>query len=794
MALLSLVPFLFAYVVVTRLLRERDRALHVPVTYALGLVLFLFGVNIGFHFTSLRLSVSLTLAAMVAAGTGLLLWRRSVHASSPRLGTLEAVFLVVFVSTVFFWTLFWHMKFSDDDFFPHSALMALYLRDIFPPRNPLYPEAPLFGHYGRDLTIAALSVLFRERFFEVQYVLTSLNQVGIGLLGYFLTRRYVRSAGAAACAVVLAFLAIHSFFRVGILAATGNNNSFAYLYLLLNGYLYLVALRRRDLASTLVCIVSVATYAIVYESHFGVLLVVFAVFPVVFSLRRYPWRPSSLGVAVTIVIASVAIALVQGGTLTDVARRHLVRPVATPGVDAPADVALTNQEVRIRFPKRHFRITSFEGSEYGLLSGKLVSEAGYSVTLLPVLGVVMVVIGCGWGIFLALVGVVSVLVPAVVDFGAFNGESFRFLFFAGVASTMLLGISMGLGLRWLGRRGYPTLWPALAVTTCVVVLSSAGLRRVGADFLEVAQHPETFYWHGEEWACHGTSRIVCDPLDARAAIGLRSLTKRGDTILTNVSNQAVTVPRKRKIRRDVVAHSIVSALSRSFVTGHGIRVSKERLMAMGVEYRESHGFRAIAFWHTVDVGLLRDMSVTHLLVDPARLPREAYERIKQERRLELIDRQEDARRHAVREVYRVHVADPPPAIAPAELSLVAVEAPAVSAPAAFHAVPFVVASPPGHTDGPLRIGYRVFYGALQMNVNDEIRHLTPLTMVGPGRWRGTMYLVAPYEPGTYAVELYALQAGGWGPLRRANESRPAFELTVSDPPRPAAAPTPDRPT
>jgi hypothetical protein len=457
-------------------------------------------------------------------------------------------------------------------------------------------------------------------------------------------------------------------------------------------------------------------------------------------------------------------------------------------------VALTNQEVRMGFPKRHFKITSFDGSEYGLLSGKLVAEAGYSVVLLPALAVLMVVIGCWWGIFLALVAVTALVVPAAVDFGAFNGESFRFLFFSGVGTTMLSGIALGLGLAWLRGRGYRTLWPALGVAAGVVLVSNAGLQRLGSDFLDVADHPQTYYWHGEEWACQGLSRTFCDPLDARAAIALRSITTKGDTILTNVSSQPPTVPHKRKTRRDVIAHSIVSALSRAFVTGHGVRVSKQRLLAMGVEYREPQGFRAIAFWNTVDVGLLRDMSVTHLLIDPARLPRHSHEKIKRERGLALVNTQQDPRRGAVREVYRVdgRQLSPPP---PAGLSLVAIQAPEVSPPATFHAVPFVVSAAPETVTRSITIGYRVFYGELQMNANDEIRHVTELAPVAPGRWQGTMYFVAPFEPGTYDVVLYTMEAGGWAPLRPPTGGRAAFVLTVSE--RPAssiAARASDRPS
>src|SRR5262249_38451657 len=164
----------------------------------------------------------------------------------------------------------------------------------------------------------------------------------------------------------------------------------------------------------------------------------------------------------------------------------------------------------------------------------------------------------------------------------------------------------GLGLQWLRRHRYQTLWPALAVTASVIVVSDASLRRVAWDFLEVARHPESYYWHGEEWACHG-AETFCDPLDASAAIRLRSLTTKGDVILTNVSSVPIAAP-KRQVRRDIRFHTILSALSQAFVTGHGIRVSQDGRVAMGLEYRKSQGFRAIAFWHTIDTSLLRDMS------------------------------------------------------------------------------------------------------------------------------------------------------------------------------------------
>jgi hypothetical protein len=89
------------------------------------------------------------------------------------------------------------MIWVDGDLFPHGPLMALYLRDIFPPRNPFHPELPYLGHYGRDLTISALSVPVRERFFLVQYVLTSVNQGVIVLLVYFVSADFCGASTSA---------------------------------------------------------------------------------------------------------------------------------------------------------------------------------------------------------------------------------------------------------------------------------------------------------------------------------------------------------------------------------------------------------------------------------------------------------------------------------------------------------------------------------------------------------------------------------------------------------------------
>jgi hypothetical protein len=186
-------------------------------------------VNLLFHFF-LKQSVWMALGLIAVVSVGLL-HLRSGRWSTLRLGKLEATVVIILMMTASFHSLFWQMKYSDEDFFPHAPIMAFFLRDIFPPRNPLYPEFSLQGHYGRDLTISALSLLFDGRFFQVQNITTALSQAALVCLLYFSSRRYLRSWRAAVLAVVLAFLAANDYLRYGLIDTFSNNNSFAYLFL-----------------------------------------------------------------------------------------------------------------------------------------------------------------------------------------------------------------------------------------------------------------------------------------------------------------------------------------------------------------------------------------------------------------------------------------------------------------------------------------------------------------------------------------------------------------------------------
>ena len=755
---LVVIPFAFGYLVATRVLRERQWQLFLPVAYALALTFFLCSVNVLFHFFSLAQSVGIALGLMAVISVGLLRLKAD-RCSTVRLGKFEASVIIILTMTACFFALFWQMKKSDNDFFPHAPIMAFFLRDIFPPRNPLYPEFSLQGHYGRDLVISALSVPFGGHFFQVQYITTALSQAALVCLIYFASRRYLRSWRAALLGVVLAFLGANEYMRRGLLDTFDNNNAFAYLFLFLNMYLYFVALTRRDVGSKLVSAVSLGTYAIVYETHYGVLLIAFSAWPFILLARRRRWQPRYIAITAFIVTASLAIAVLQGGTLSEVAMRQwagLKRPIAAA---SPADFALAEQHVSVRFPKSPIGITSSDGTEYSIFSRRLVTEGGRFVAFLPLVTLLMLILRRYWGVLVGVVSMLAIAVPASVDFGAFSGESFRFLFFAGVTGALVFGGSVGLGLDWLAGRGRVPVWAAIGVIGLLLLTCSKSTRVVLRDFWDVSHKGDDYFWSAEEWACRGITKDLCDPLDVTVATKLRSLSVPGDRLLTNTYLE--------RMPPTLLAHSIVSIFSGAFVDGHGIRISKDQVFAMSKEYMASAGFRAIAFWNTADLSILRDMRVKYLLVDPARLPPGIHAKLGTESRLELLDRESDTRSLQVREVYRVRLdARNYRQSLPLDLEIVSADFPSMMRPKRFYEIPFVLAVDSRSFDGQIEVGYRVWFGDLVMNAGDEVRHVVKMERSRAGQWVGKLFFVAPYDAGEYAVELYAVDAAGRHVLRR----------------------------
>lgn len=743
MFFLTLIPLFFGYVLATHVVCEREAHLRLPLAYALGLSCFLFGVNAFFHVLSLRTAVFLTLGLMVAASVAL--WRLKASAAVwPTLGRLEAAVIITLTLTAFFRALFWQMKHSDDDFFPHAPLMALYLRDVFPPRNPFYPDQPYLGHYGRDLSISALSVLWGERFFAVQYIVTALNHAMTVLLAYFASRRFLRSPRQALLVLALVFLGLNPLEGRGLLDVFSNNNTFVHLILLLNAYLFLSAIRYPRLGIALLSSMCLATYSIVYTTHHGVLVVAFLLLTLAVLVRSRRWRLFRFGTAGVVVATSLAISLAHGGTLSDVGRRYLFD--AKPRATDNQPPALVTQQVRITFPKGRLGFTAGNGTPYSLFSWRFAREAGFAAVLLPVSVPLLLFARRYWALLMGLVGTMAIFIPATVEFGAYENDTYRFLFLGSLGAAAALGATLGMGLDRVAVGGRIPAWGRLAATGLLLAFCWSSVAGTAWAFGDVARRPDQYFWRIADWACNGIHRDECDPVDASTAAAMRPMVASDQSILTNVYNEDDI---------DFVGQSVVGAFARAFVTGHGVKVRAPGVN-VGEQYKTPAGFRALAFWNTGAGELLDDLHADWLLVDPSRLSAKIQDALTANPQLELAVREQDLTRGGVRDVYRVKRR--PRSAAPhlpADLRLLSADLPPQMMQGSFAAVRFVVATRDPAFTGKMRVAGRVRVGAHTVNAGDWVGYVTEVTPAGPGRWSGTLLFVSPFERGKYTVEVTA---------------------------------------
>src|SRR5215471_21111408 len=134
------------------------------------------------------------------------------------------------------------------------------------------------------------------------------------------------------------------------------------------------------------------------------------------------WRLRYFTVTAGILLLSVALALVQGGTLTELPRRYLAGEKAD--VAKSVDERRMTHEIRIRIPKPGFTITSpFTAEEYPLWSWRLEEDGGMFISVLPLMALLMFWQRKPWGIVIAVLSVVAILIPAGIDFPGLNSES-----------------------------------------------------------------------------------------------------------------------------------------------------------------------------------------------------------------------------------------------------------------------------------------------------------------------------------------------------------------------------------
>jgi len=770
--LLTVIPLAWGYLLATRLLRESQRCLRWSLAYALGLLSFLAAVNALFHVLPLRPAVYLSLVLLLLGST-LLLRLPRLHSPPSPLGPVEGPVLALLALTAFFEALFWQMQWSDDDYFLHAPLMALALRDVFPTQNPFLPDLPLIGHYGRDLAIAALSVLFGEHFLAVQYFVTAANQAAAVFIAHGTARRFLRSPTQALWAVLFAFAGVNYGSRRGLIETFQNNNSFAFLFLFVSLYLFLTAFTRRSLTVTVLAGLAFGTFALIYETSYGLLAIAFAAFPFALCALRRRWRLRYFTVTAGLLLLSLALALVQGGTLSELAKRRLHGRETNIGLSAE-DRRGTHQ-TKIRIPKPGFTITGgFTGEDYPLWSWRLAENSGVFVPLLPLTALVMLWRRRPWGILVSGLAAVAILIPAAVDFGSLNSESPRFLIVGGVAAAMLFGVTTGMTWHAVHQRGPWARRVLAAGVACVVALALWPSTKEAFEVTRrAARYPREHYLSAEEWACARARRgRYCEPIDVSAAAALRSVIRKGERVLVNFSDDdAATL---------ISAQAVFSAIARAPLSGATLRALPEGNAPQNVPYVDGEGFRARAFFATGEVGLLDDLGVDYVYLNPETVRPDAYRRIQQDPRLERVLHLEWPGGGVAREAYRVKRAGPTSTwIAPEGLAVLSVEPPPRMVARRVYPLRLMLSGSTGGDGEALRVSYELRHPDGRLETwTDEVRLPVKLERADPGRWVGTLWLATPLEKGDHDVFMYGWDGSTRVPLRNPDGRPVVFRVGV----------------
>jgi hypothetical protein len=580
-------------------------------------------------------------------------------------------------------------------------------------------------------------------------------------------RRFLRSPSQALWVTLFAFAGVNFGSRRGLLETFQNNNSFAFLFLFVSLYLFLAALTRRSPAVVVLSGVALGTYALVYETSYGLLALAFAAFPVTLCALRRRWRLRYFVVTTGILLLSLALALVQGGVLTELAKPR--RAGGTGDVAKSMDERRMSKELIIRIPKPGFRITApFTAMEYPLWSWHLEKDAGTFIAVLPLSALLMLWRRRPWGILIAGLSVIAILMPAAVDFGGVNSESLRFLLVGGVGAAMLFGVVLGMAWDTARHRpGWLRSCLAVALASIAVVCFWPSVRVAFDVVRAAARYPRDHYLVAEEWGCTPVlPRRPCEPIDVAAAVALRPMTRAGERALADLGGADATTA--------ILAEATFMTFARTFVAGPGIRVLREGTYTQMTPFWEGAGFRARAFLGTGEVTILDDLGVTYLYLNPDLLAPDVYDRIQHDARLQRLLHVEAPGGGAVREAYRVTPTTTAPSwLVPEPFRLVSVTPPPRLEARHIYPVSLLLIAPSAQPGGTLRLSYDLrFPDGRLVTVNDDVRLPVALRPAGPARWATTLWLATPYEPGLYDLHLYAWNGPSRLPLPH-TDGRPA---------------------
>lgn len=522
----------------------------------------------------------------------------------------------------------------EDDYWIHFPLISLLNRGEFPPPNPFFNDLSLHGHFGRDYIVAILGWFNGggEALLSSLWVFNHILSVSAFFLAFGLGRRRGGIAGGFLLSTFL-FFGISVGSRVGLMDTYDNNNLLVYCLLLLFVALETTVSNSRWVDGFLAF--SLGVYGIVYETHLLLFCMVLWAGPLLWR-KEEKLHPRQWLRPLAICSVAVVFAACLGGPLQDLALR------ATGMVKVKVDHAATYQaqRVQVKFPKDNlFQIMvgpesyrrlsyvyqgrAFEGlRNTGKTAGMSArADFHYSFILGPdvlLMHWLALYLGLPVGLWLwrkklpegqALwfFGLVSFLVPALVDFGPVHErEYFRWEFAAAFGFAGALAVALSV----LWRQGK---WQKVVVVILALLVTLGGERKLNRTFIKVhkmtpvkrARALSPLYPSPRQWIL-GSPELRMDEELLKAALSLRKRSKPNERMLVDLDPRA---------HWDIFQESTVTALAGLRSVGH---VSPPPWMPDGIApfFRTSNWS---AFWQTGDTRILPFMNSRWLLChDPAK--------------------------------------------------------------------------------------------------------------------------------------------------------------------------------
>ncbi len=815
MAWLLALPLILAWLVARRLLGERDTLTAASLVLPLGVVLTLLGVNGVYRVADLPQAVLGTLLVLALAALLILVLGQAPPLRRPGLHPGTLVFLVLAGLAIYLYTNSQQIANPDDDYWIHMPLQGLMLHGGFPPTNPFFSDVPMNGHYGRNLTLVTVAWLSGLDLPFVQVLMTDLCQLATFLLLFTTLRRQTRSELQAVLGTAFVFFGINVGGRGGLLDTVQNNNAVVHLGLVLNMHLVLrtwgggrpeSGLAGRVWSAVLGGLV-LGGYAIVYETHFGlVILATLSTAALLVTSRlwagtrevdaRVPLDGRALLLTGLVLALATPLAVTQGGPLTELFQRKVL---GRGGVDvASLSKGMLNQAqfVKIQVPKEKLFQILLEHGEYQRISfvyrtrtflKRFYSPSpgrGYrpvwswdvlKIHWLPLLAApfsawVLVRRGHASGLFLGTFGVLAFLTPALVDFGPiYESEYFRWQFAAGLGLAGALGVAAGAVFEefWKSHPGRLGSWQAepdrVRVLLAPRVLAVASL--VGLVWLETLTCSQ-FLWDRAEslsgrgqwlrgaWLLPETRawlarHTVLDfhPADWEVARWLEKRVEPGQRMLMNF---------REENNFSILYESTFSGLSGVRSVGHALPLDDEPVGTTPFHMAPP----ARAFWTTLDPSLLRGLRVDWLFLRQDPGEEELSARLAGLPGLSLVHRTRGGSGGG-RWLYRVDL--PPLRVGPLVSEVSPLRLEEIRLPGNLRngrgARARVVLRHGGTESLSLREGV-LFYETVRQETGKRTaeveRVLQPLDLdLAPGEVRTLeVPFVAPHEDGTYALEFF----------------------------------------